>query len=173
MKYQSRLLIIALIVTIITSMSAVSVSAAYKEDSNNRAIAYVIVTSIGPQVFAARHQTIYGETYNKGTSYIQYTRHMTTSYVTAWSGWFFGSLQVSNARRANFYDSYGNFIKYANIYKDSDMIWDPSWIGYESATGTDVATVNTSTSTAKATFSVFCPEAVYGYSGYTASLYCD
>lgn len=86
---------------------------------------------------------------------------------------FFWSTQVNNPHVSKFYDSSGNYIKSANVHRDSDMIYQPDWEGYESATGTDIATVNTRTSTAKATFSVFCPEAVYGYSGYDASIFCS
>lgn len=154
------------------SLLIVNVFAAYGSDNGDRAVAFTIVTDIGPQIFAARHHYNFGETYTQGGSYIRYTRHTSSSYCEGWSGWFFGDLQVINAHSANYYDSNGNYIKSAEIWRDSNMVWNPDWIGYESATGTDIATINTSTSTAKATFSVFCPEAIYGYSGYEASIYC-
>lgn len=164
--------LIALTLCLTLSLSMVSVFAAYGSDDGDRAAAFTIVTDIGPQVFAARHYYRFGETYTQGGSYIRYTRHTSASWCEGWSGWFFGDIQVTNAHKADYYDSNGNYIKSAQIWRDSDMIWDPNWIGYESATGTDIATVNTRTSTAKATFSVFCPEALYGYSGYEASIYC-
>lgn len=168
----SKLVAIGLTLCMIFSMTATSVFAAYGSDNGDRAAAFTIVTDIGPQIFAARHYYRFGETYTQGGSYIRYTRHTSASWCEGWSGWFFGSIQVNNAHSADFYDSNGNYIKSANIIRDTDMIWDPDWEGYESATGTDIATVNTSSSTAKATFFVFCPEALYGYSGYDASIYC-
>ena len=157
---------------LITLFSASTTYAAYGSDNDDRVAAFVIVTEAGPQPFAARHYYRFGETYTKGGSYIRYTRHTSASWCEGWSGWFFGSIQVNNAHSAKFYDSSGNYVKSANIIKDKDMIWDADWEGYESATGTDIATVNTKSSTAKAEFFVFCPEAVYGYSGYTASISC-
>lgn len=168
-----KISIFVLTLCLMLSTMGTSVLAAYGSDNGDRAAAFVIVTDIGPQVFAARHYYRFGETYTKGGSYIRYTMHTSASWCEGWSGWFFGSIQVNNAHAANFYNSSGTYIKSANIYRDSDMIFDPKWEGYESATGTDIATVNTSSSTAKATFFVFCPESMYGYSGYDASIYCS
>lgn len=167
-----KLSVICFSLFLMTAMINTSVFAAYGTDNGDRAAAFTIVTDIGPQLFAARHYYRFGETYTQGGSYIRYTRHTTASWCVGWSGWFFGSIQVNNPHASYFYDSAGNYIKSANIYKDTDMIYSSDWEGYESATGTDIATVNTSTSTAKTTFFVFCPEALYGYSGYDASIYC-
>ena len=172
MKSKKLCTIVLLIALLIMSMTT-SVFAVYGTDNGDRAASFVIVTDIGPQPFAARHYYRYGETYTQGGSFIRYTRHATASWCQNWSGWFFGSIQVNNPHVSKFYDSSGNYIKSANVHRDSDMIYQPDWEGYESATGTDIATVNTRTSTAKATFSVFCPEAVYGYSGYDASIFCS
>lgn len=150
-----------------------SVFAANGTDNGDRPVVFTIVTDIGPQVFSTRHYYRYGETYTQGGSYIRYTRHTTASWCVGWSGWFFGSIQVNNPHFSDFYDSSGKYIKSAKVYRDTDMIYNPDWEGYESATGTDIATVNTRTSTAKTTFSVFCPDAIDGYAGFDASIYCS
>ena len=145
---------------IICTVSFVPVQAASQKNSSSRVVSYVIVTAIGPQVFNATHYYGYSETYTSGGSYIRYTNHSSSSYIKNWTGWYFGSIEVYNAHSADYYNSNNTYIKSANMYKDQSMIADPSWQGYESANGTDIATVNTSSSTAKATFSVFCPEAL-------------
>ena len=73
----------------------------------------------------------------------------------------------------DFYNSSGDYVLTENLYRDTDMIYDPNWIGYESATGIGGLSVLSSTATAEARFYVFCREAVYGYSPYHASIYCN
>jgi hypothetical protein len=172
MKYMKKLGVVLLVICLTLTTFSTAVFAAYGSDNGDRAVAFLIGTDIGPQLFSARHYYRFGETYTQGGSYIRYTRHTSASWCVGWSGWQFEDILVYNAHLANFYDSNGNYIKSANIIRDTDMIYDPDWEGYESATGTDIATVNTSTSTAKATFPIHCTNAMHGVSAYDASIYC-
>lgn len=174
MRHQNnKLICFTLLLMLLIPAIHINVFAAFERDQGDRPVIFTIATDLGPQMFAARHHYRFDETFEQGGNYIRYTNHSSASWCENWSGADFGSILVTNAHKADYYDSDNTYIKSANLTRDSDMIWSPSWIGYESASGTDIATVNTATSTAKAKFSVFCGEAVYGFSSYTASLTCS
>lgn len=165
--------LIFIILTFIVSFSStMNVFASGKSDSGSRAVPFIIGTDIGPQVFAVSHYYSYSETYTPGINYIRYTLHQSSSWLEGWTGSAFGNVVSYNCHSANYYDSYGNYIKSASMTRDTDMIWTPNQDQYESATGTDIATVNTSKSTAKARFMVACYDSLYAPSTVDLELLC-
>ncbi|WP_143436139.1 hypothetical protein [Intestinibacillus massiliensis] len=114
----------------------------------------------------------YTEIYTPTSSSIKYTNHQSYAYAKNWSS-LIATLKVINSHTANYYDSSNTFIKSATMSPDKDSMIDPSWYGYESATGTSVATINTNPSYAKANFSLYCPEALAVSFNDSISLRCS
>lgn len=115
----------------------------------------------------------YKEEVERGSNYTRYQVHSTYAYVADWPGNKLGfNLQVNGAPSADYYDSYGNYIKSANMWNDTQDIWiNPSHIPNWNATiGTDTATVNTRPASSTATATMYCADAIYGYGDVTCNL---
>lgn len=167
--------VLTMSLTAMLSISALgnSALAASKSDSITRAVPFVIVTDIGPQIFAVTQKCHYSENYTKGSSYIRYTYHTTSSWLEGWTGSAFGDVTNYNCHQVDYYDSNGNYVKSANLYTDGNLMFDPDWDQYDAATGTDIATVNTSSSMAVATFMVACYDSLYAPSTVDIELTCN
>lgn len=112
---------------------------------------------------------IYSEQYtnNDGNS-ISFTRHEAFTYAEGWDGDVWGyDLYVNASGSADYYDRYSNYIKSANMYQDSNVIVDPSWI-WDDRIGTDKATVNTVPAGAYTYASFYCPDAISANTQYVS-----
>ena len=116
----------------------------------------------------------YAETYTPTSSSIKYTAHEAYCYVNDWQHGLYASVEIYNAHEAKYYDKSGSYIKSATMKRyNGDIIISKYWAPYEKATGSDIATVNTNPSSAKATFTVFCKNAVVPSHSVTAELSCS
>lgn len=113
------------------------------------------------------------ENYTPSSSSVKFTYHSTASYINDWQKGQFASIELYNPTVVKFYDKNDNYIKSANLKRDTSVITDPLWRPFSSASGTDIATVNTKPAKATAQFSIFCPEALYSHHGVEASVTCS
>lgn len=169
-RFYSILILVMVLTVHILSMPVYAETAV---DRGNKTIPFWVQTDIGPQVFAANMTYELQETYTPTGSSIRYTQHNTYLCVTEWSGSAFCDIGLLRPNIVKFYDSNENYIKQATLWVDnSPFISGGGWHFYRYIS-TDIATVNTSVSTATCQFTVYADDPLSAFNITNASVTCN
>lgn len=170
-----KVAIITIVLSLLLTLNVGNVFAGFKEVNDSATISFAIAADGGIFPATAVFVWLFYERYTPSSSSIKYTYHNVMAYCQGWTGSAYGgSLYIPPLNKVDYYDSNGNYVKSAHLwaFTGSEII-DKAWNPYVHYEGTDIATINTSSSTAKCKFTVMCYEAIYGTFSTTASLYCN